>query len=100
MIKRAVLAGGCFWGLEDLLREQKGVVSTTAGYTGGSTQNPTYDNVALQSTIARHDFAKSHAAPRWRRRCADPSVIAPAPTAATAPAREQSRPTSSSANRT
>lgn len=40
--KKAVLAGGCFWGLEDLIREQPGVVDTEVGYTGGQNENPTY----------------------------------------------------------
>ena len=44
MYKKAILAGGCFWGLEDLLRDQTGVISTKAGYTGGITDNPTYQN--------------------------------------------------------
>ena len=44
MIKKAVLAGGCFWGLEDLFRDQKGVIATEAGYTGGTNENPTYEN--------------------------------------------------------
>lgn len=44
MIKKIVLAGGCFWGLEELLRSQSGVVHTTAGYTGGSVIDPTYEN--------------------------------------------------------
>jgi len=63
MTKKIVLAGGCFWGLEELIRSQPGVVNTQVGYTGGSVENPTYHNheVAPQSTIARHDFAKSHA---------------------------------------
>ncbi len=42
--KKIVLAGGCFWGLEDLIRDQPGVVNTEVGYTGGSVDNPTYQN--------------------------------------------------------
>lgn len=42
--KKAVLAGGCFWGLEDLIREQPGVLDTEAGYAGGTNDNPTYEN--------------------------------------------------------
>lgn len=44
MIKKAYLAGGCFWGLEDLVREQPGVVDTEVGYIGGSNDNPDYKN--------------------------------------------------------
>ncbi len=42
--KKIVLAGGCFWGLEDLIRTQIGVINTEVGYTGGSVDNPTYEN--------------------------------------------------------
>ena len=44
MTKTAVLAGGCFWGLEDLVRELPGVVNTEVGYTGGENENPTYEH--------------------------------------------------------
>ena len=42
--ERAVLAGGCFWGLQELLRTYPGVVSTRVGYSGGDVQNATYRN--------------------------------------------------------
>ena len=40
----AVLAGGCFWGMQDLIRRQPGIVSTRVGYTGGDVPNATYRN--------------------------------------------------------
>ena len=42
--ERAVLAGGCFWGMQDLIRRIPGVVSTRVGYTGGEVENATYRN--------------------------------------------------------
>ena len=42
--ERAVLAGGCFWGMQDLIRRMPGVVSTRVGYTGGDVDNATYRN--------------------------------------------------------
>jgi peptide methionine sulfoxide reductase msrA/msrB len=47
------LAGGCFWGMEDLLRKIPGVIDTEAGYTGGWLKNPTYDDT--------HDSKSGHA---------------------------------------
>jgi len=42
--ERAVLAGGCFWGMQDLIRRLPGVLSTRVGYTGGDVKNATYRN--------------------------------------------------------
>jgi peptide-methionine (S)-S-oxide reductase len=42
--ERAVLAGGCFWGVQDLIRSYDGVLSTRVGYTGGNVSNATYRN--------------------------------------------------------
>ena len=40
----AILAGGCFWGVQELLRKRDGVISTRVGYTGGENANPTDGN--------------------------------------------------------
>ena len=42
--EKAILAGGCFWGMQDLIRRQPGVISTRVGYTGGDVPNATYRN--------------------------------------------------------
>jgi len=61
----AVLAGGCFWGVEDILRAVPGVIDTEVGYTGGWLENPTYDDT--------HDSKSGHA--EAVRITFDPSII-------------------------
>lgn len=46
----AILAGGCFWGMEDIIRKTAGVINTQVGYTGGMTKNPTYLEVKEGTT--------------------------------------------------
>lgn len=49
-IEIATLAGGCFWGMEDLIRKLPGIVDTEVGYTGGTTANATYRDVKKGGT--------------------------------------------------
>ena len=49
-MEKAILAGGCFWGMEDLIRRKTGVIKTRVGYTGGTLDNPTYPDVKTGTT--------------------------------------------------
>ena len=50
MTETATLAGGCFWGMQDLIRKLPGVISTRVGYTGGMTSSPTYRDICTGRT--------------------------------------------------
>lgn len=55
-IERAILAGGCFWGMQDLIRKQSGVQSTRVGYTGGDVANATYRNHGSHAEAIEIEF--------------------------------------------
>lgn len=48
--KKATFAAGCFWGVEDTFRSTKGVTDAIVGYTGGTTENPSYESVCTGNT--------------------------------------------------
>lgn len=54
--EKAILAGGCFWGVEELFRQHQGVISTVVGYTGGDTPNPTYQKHGSHAEAIEIEF--------------------------------------------
>ena len=54
--EKAILAGGCFWGMQDLIRRRPGVVSTRVGYTGGTNANATYRNHGSHAEAIEIEF--------------------------------------------
>jgi peptide methionine sulfoxide reductase msrA/msrB len=78
-VEVATLAGGCFWGMEELLRQQPGVLDIEVGYTGGSTPNATYENHAghAEAVQIRFDPSKTsfEALLRFFFRMHDPTTL-------------------------
>lgn len=56
MTETAILAGGCFWGMEELFRTQPGVTNTEVGYTGGNVKNATYENHGTHAEAIKVTF--------------------------------------------
>ena len=54
--ERAILAGGCFWGMQDLIRKRPGILSTRVGYTGGDVANATYRNHGTHAEAIEIEF--------------------------------------------
>ena len=82
----AVFAGGCFWGVQTTFQRIKGVTATTAGYSGGSADTATYDQVSIRNEPATQNQSRSssirqdqlrHAAPRLLLRRARPHPAEP-----------------------
>jgi peptide methionine sulfoxide reductase msrA/msrB len=83
-LETAVLAGGCFWGMEELLRQIPGVLETEVGYAGGSTGKPTYEDVrtggtghaeAVRITFDPRKLSYEDLLERWFFRMHDPTTL-------------------------
>ncbi len=57
--ERAIFAGGCFWGVQELLRQRDGVIATRVGYSGGDVPNATYRNHGTHAEAVEIEFAPS-----------------------------------------
>jgi methionine-S-sulfoxide reductase len=80
----AVLAGGCFWGVEEILRDVPGVLDTQVGYTGGWLENPTYEDThhsrsghaeAIRVTFDPSVLSYEELLERWFFRLHDPTTL-------------------------
>ena len=56
MGKFVVLGGGCFWGMQELIRKQEGVIKTTVGYAGGIQEHPTYENHEGHAEVVKIEY--------------------------------------------
>lgn len=77
--KQIILGGGCFWGLEDLLRKQVGVIDTEVGYAGGTNDNPTYEHHPGHAEVVQvtYDPAQTslHQLVRYFFKIHDPTTV-------------------------
>src|SRR5919107_801402 len=82
-VEVAVLAGGCFWGVEDILRDVPGVIDTEVGYTGGHLENPRYEDThhsksghaeAVPITFKPSVLSYEELLQRWVFRLHDPTT--------------------------
>src|SRR6476660_9766394 len=80
----AVLAGGCFWGVEEILRDVPGVIDTEVGYTGGWLENPTYEDThhsksghaeAIRVTFDPTVLSYENLLEKWFFRLHDPTTL-------------------------
>jgi hypothetical protein len=80
----AVLAGGCFWGVEEILRDVPGVIGTEVGYTGGWLENPTYPDThesksghaeAIRVTFDPSELSYEDLLERWFFRLHSPTTL-------------------------
>ncbi len=60
MKEKAILAGGCFWGMQELIRKLPGVLNTRVGYTGGDVPNATYRNHGSHAEAVEIEFDNDH----------------------------------------
>jgi peptide methionine sulfoxide reductase msrA/msrB len=83
-LETAILAGGCFWGMEDILRKIPGVIDTEVGYTGGTTSNPTYEDVhggdtghteAVRVVFDHQKLSYADLLEKWFFRMHDPTTL-------------------------
>jgi methionine-S-sulfoxide reductase len=83
-VEVAVLAGGCFWGVEDILRDVPGVIDTEVGYTGGHLENPRYEDThhsksghaeAVRITFDPSVLSYEDLLERWFFRLHDPTTL-------------------------
>lgn len=63
--ERAILAGGCFWGMQELIRKHPGVISTRVGYSGGDVKNATYRNHGTHAEAIEVIFDPDKLSYRW-----------------------------------